>query len=116
VGAVAGTGLGFAGAAIITMVAPKLSATVGGDTAPQATGPQATGPQTTGPPGAHAAPVGTLGGAQAHTVSVPLHPSVTVGVIVLAVGLAVAGGLLAGSLGSWRIARLRPADALSRLV
>jgi len=29
--------------------------------------------------------------------------------------LAVAGGLLAGSAGSWRIARLRPADALSRV-
>jgi putative ABC transport system permease protein len=112
VGAAAGTGLGFAGAAIITAVAPKLSATVGGITAPQAAAPQ-----TTGLPGAHGAPVGTLAGAaaQAHTVSVPLHPSVTVGVIVLAAVLAVVGGLLAGSLGSWRIARLRPADALSRL-
>jgi putative ABC transport system permease protein len=45
----------------------------------------------------------------------PLHPSVTVGVIVLAVILAVAGGLLAGSLGSWRIGKLRPADALSQV-
>ena len=44
-----------------------------------------------------------------------MHPLVTVGVIVLAVILAVAGGLLAGSLGSWRIARLRPADALARV-
>jgi len=46
---------------------------------------------------------------------VPLHPSITVNVIVLAVILAVAGGLLAGSFGSWRIAKLRPADALSRV-
>ena len=45
----------------------------------------------------------------------PLHPSVSAGVIVLAVILAVAGGLLAGAFGSWRIARLRPADALSRV-
>ena len=29
--------------------------------------------------------------------------------------LALAGGLLAGSFGSWRIARLRPADALTRV-
>jgi putative ABC transport system permease protein len=29
--------------------------------------------------------------------------------------LAVAGALLAGSLGSWRIAKLRPADALTRV-
>jgi putative ABC transport system permease protein len=36
-------------------------------------------------------------------------------VIILAVVLAVAGGLLAGALGSWRIAGLRPADALARV-
>jgi putative ABC transport system permease protein len=103
-GAAAGVGLGFAGAAIINRVAPKLSATVGGSTVPQFSMSA----------GAHAP---RLGGpaAQTHTVSVPLHPSVTVGVIILAVVLAVAGGLLAGSLGSWRIARLRPADALSRV-
>jgi putative ABC transport system permease protein len=59
--------------------------------------------------------MGIAGAAQTHTVSVPLHPSVTFGVIVLAAALAVAGGLLAGSFGSWRIARLRPADALSRV-
>jgi putative ABC transport system permease protein len=34
---------------------------------------------------------------------------------ILAVVLAVAGGLLAGVLGSWRIAGLRPADALARV-
>jgi putative ABC transport system permease protein len=36
-------------------------------------------------------------------------------VIVLAVALAVAGALLAGSFGSWRIAKLRPADALTQV-
>jgi ABC-type antimicrobial peptide transport system permease subunit len=35
--------------------------------------------------------------------------------VALAVGLALAGGLLAGAFGSWRIARLRPADALARV-
>jgi putative ABC transport system permease protein len=114
-GAAAGVGLGFAGAAIITKVAPKLSATVGGNTGAQAS---AAGGAKPAPPasapggGGHLA---LIGGSGAHTVSVPLHPSVTVGVIVLAVVLAVAGGLLAGSFGSWRIARLRPADALSRV-
>jgi ABC-type antimicrobial peptide transport system permease subunit len=38
-----------------------------------------------------------------------------VAAIVAAVLLAVAGGLLAGSFASWRIARLRPADALARV-
>jgi ABC-type antimicrobial peptide transport system permease subunit len=48
-------------------------------------------------------------------VAVPLHPSITVGVIALAVILSVAGGLIAGLAASWRIASLRPADALARV-
>jgi len=35
--------------------------------------------------------------------------------IALAVLLAVAGGMIAGSFGGWRAARLRPAAALSRV-
>jgi putative ABC transport system permease protein len=107
-GAAAGAGLGFAGTAIINAAAPKLSATVGGNTAPQAIAPS-------GARAPHAARLAPLGAAQAHTVSVPLHPSVSAGLIVLAVILALAGGLLAGLFGSWRMARLRPADALSRV-
>jgi putative ABC transport system permease protein len=109
-GAAAGVGLGFAGAAIISAVAPTLSATVPGPSgafslaAGQAVGPGPGGGVPHGP-----------GSTASHVVAVPLHPSVTAAVIVLAVILAVAGGLLAGTLGSWRIARLRPADALSRV-
>ena len=44
-----------------------------------------------------------------------MSASVTVGAIVLAVLLAVAGGLVAGSFGGWRAARLRPAAALARV-
>jgi len=44
-----------------------------------------------------------------------MSASVTIGVIALAVLLAVAGGLLAGSFGGWRAARLRPAAALTRV-
>jgi putative ABC transport system permease protein len=108
-GAAAGVGLGFAGAATIAAVAPKLSASVPGpsEAFSLAVG-QAVGP---GPGGVPRSP----GTTASHVVAVPLHPSVTVGVIVLAIILAVAGGLLAGSFGSWRIARLRPADALSRV-
>ena len=36
-------------------------------------------------------------------------------IIVLAVVLAIAGGLIAGSFGGWRAASLRPADALSKV-
>src|SRR5579875_1028177 len=108
-GAAVGVGLGFAGAAIISVVAPKLSATVPGSSGgfSLALG-QAAGPGLGGTPR-------NPGSTGSHVVAVPLHPSVTGGVIALVVILAMAGGLLAGSLGAWQIARLRPADALSRV-
>jgi ABC-type antimicrobial peptide transport system permease subunit len=104
-GGALGVGLGFAGVAIIDKIAPKLSATV-----PSATGgglqTQVAGPGGTG---------GPISGASHTTIAVPMSASVTIGVIVLAVLLAVAGGLLAGSFGGWRAARLRPAAALTRV-
>ena len=45
----------------------------------------------------------------------PPNAPVTITVIVAAVGLAVLGGLIAGGFGGWRAARLRPADALSKV-
>jgi putative ABC transport system permease protein len=109
-GAAAGVGLGFAGAAIVAAVAPTLTASVPSSAgAFSLAGGQAVGP---GPRGG--VPHGP-GPTASHLIAVPLHPSVTPGLVVLAVILAVAGGLLAGSLGSWRIARLRPADAMSRV-
>jgi putative ABC transport system permease protein len=101
-GAAIGTGLGFAGAAIINAIAPALSATV-----QTATGQQM---RAFGPSGAQSS-APTI----PHTVSVPLSASVTAGAIAAAVALALVGALLAGSFGSWRIAQLRPADALSRV-
>jgi len=107
VGAAVGVGLGFAGASIIAKVAPKLPALIPG------TGG---GGGTFQSQSVNGGPVSrTIGGTPDRTIHVPLHPSITVNVIVLAVLLAVAGGLLAGSFGSWRIAKLRPADALSRV-
>jgi putative ABC transport system permease protein len=103
-GAAVGVGLGFAGAAIIAAIAPKLSATLPGSSGASSQVAGAAGVVPT--PNAATAP---------HVVAVAVHPSVTVGVIVLAVILAVGGGLLAGLLGSWRIARLRPAEALARV-
>jgi putative ABC transport system permease protein len=96
-GAVAGVGLGFAGGAIIAAVAPTLSATASSS----AIGSMQQAIQAGGT---------ALGN---RPVVVPLSPSVSTGVIVLAVILAMAGSLLAGALAAWRIARLRPADALT---
>jgi putative ABC transport system permease protein len=101
-GAAAGIGLGLAGAAIIAGIAPTLPVTFDANEGPQV-----------GPGGGQARMLG--GASLSHPVSVPVHPSVTAGVVVLAVLLAMAGGLLAGAFGSWRIAGLRPADALSRV-
>jgi putative ABC transport system permease protein len=103
VGGAAGIALGFAGAAIITAVAPELSATIAGSNGPRIV---SVGGATAGRAFPQAA---------TPTVQVPMSASVTVAAIVAAVLLAVAGGLLAGSFGSWRIARLRPADALARV-
>ncbi|MBN9170536.1 MAG: ABC transporter permease, partial [Microbacterium sp.] len=50
-------------------------------------------------------------GAQAAT-DITLGAPLTVWVLVAAVGLALAGGLLAGAFGGWRAARLSPAEAL----
>jgi putative ABC transport system permease protein len=101
-GAALGTGLGFAGAAIIDAIAPQLYATL------------------TTATGQHFMSVTPSGSASSsptvpHTVSVPMSAPVSGGAIALAVVLAVVGGLLAGAAGSWQIAKLRPADALARV-
>jgi ABC-type lipoprotein release transport system permease subunit len=51
----------------------------------------------------------------AQSVTVDLTAPVSFQLVLVAVALAVAGGLIAGALGGWRAARLRPADALRRL-
>ena len=104
-GAVIGVALGYGGTALIDALAPKLTATVGASNAASVSGPG----RLLNPGVAQA-----LAGA-GHSVSVTLSAPVTLGAIGLAVLLAVAGGLIAGSFGGWRAARLRPAAALSRV-
>jgi putative ABC transport system permease protein len=72
IGGAAGTALGYAGAALIDMAAPKLS---------------------------------TLAGPRIVSATVSAH--VTIDVLMLAVAISVAGGVLAGALGGWRAARPR---------
>jgi putative ABC transport system permease protein len=102
-GAAAGVALGFAGPAIITAVTPNVSGTLVNSLGQSS----AIGSMQQVVQNGSTAPVTW------HAVSVPLSPSVSAGVIVLAVVLAMGGGLLAGALGAWRIARLRPASALT---
>ena len=101
IGGVAGVAVGYGAAAIVQAVAPPLTATA-------SAGAGAGGRFGGG---------GLAGGASAaaHTVSVHLTAPVTLGAVGLAVLLAIAGGLVAGTFGGWRAVRLRPAAALSRL-
>ena len=102
-GGLVGVILGVLGARLIAHFSPVLKATVGQTAA-------SGGPGGTAPPGMQAA----LGQA-AQTVAVHLTAPVSIQLVLLAVGLALAGGVLAGALGGWRASRLRPADALRRL-
>ena len=106
VGALLGVVVGFSGAALVQQLAPKLSATVAEN------------------PGSRPPQVSTISGngfeshtaaGSIHTVSVHLTAPVTGSAIALAVLLALAGGLVAGSFGGWRAARLLPAEALGRV-
>jgi ABC-type antimicrobial peptide transport system permease subunit len=125
IGGVIGVGLGLAGAELVSKMSPKLTAVVG-QTTGSATpgGARQFGPGGGGGFGGAGAGGGGGGGGTgafsrastaSHTVAVHLSPTVSTNVILLAVLLAVAGGLIAGIFGGWRAARLRPAAALAKV-
>ena len=92
-GGLLGVALGVGGAALVSAFAPTLEATVA----------QAA---QTGP-----VPFGQ-GRVTAGSTHVALQAPVDAGLIVLALALALLGGLVAGAIGGTRAARLRPAEAL----
>ncbi|MEZ3182392.1 FtsX-like permease family protein [Streptomyces pimonensis] len=105
IGGALGIALGLAGAYAVTAVSPTLQAQLGGGSG---------GGGGMGGPGG-----GGVGGpgrqTAAQTLEVALTAPVSLTTLALAVGLAVAGGLVAGAFGGWRASRLRPADALRRV-
>ena len=127
IGGVVGIGLGFLGSKIVEKSSGALTAAVGPTTGSATPG----GARTFGGggfPGGGGGARGGFGGrggggfgrfrgasAAAHSTTVHLTAPVTLNIIILAVVLAVAGGLIAGILGGWRAARLRPAAALARV-
>jgi putative ABC transport system permease protein len=127
IGGIVGVGLGFAGSKIVTKVAPALSASVGQTTGSATPGGARTFPGGGGFPGGGFPGGGFPGGgfpgrgagfraaSAAPSTTVHLTAPVNANIIILAVALAVAGGLIAGMLGGWRAARLRPAAALARV-
>jgi putative ABC transport system permease protein len=97
-GGALGIALGLAAAYTVTAISPKLTAELGNTGG----GPGGGGPGGGGPGGQSAS----------NTMEIALSAPVSVTTIALAVGLAVAGGLIAGAMGGWRASRMRPADAL----
>jgi putative ABC transport system permease protein len=97
VGGLAGLGLGVAAAAIFDAFGAKLSAT-----------------STSGGSGSNLL---GLGNASLRTAkqTIELHAPLTLELVVLGIGLAILGGLLAGAAGGLRAGRLRPAEALRRV-
>jgi ABC-type lipoprotein release transport system permease subunit len=124
-GGIVGVGLGFLGAALVGHFSPPLSASLGQTTGSATPGGARTfgggGGGFGGGGGGGAGGGGFAGGfrratgSTTHTVAVHLTAPVTAEVIVAAVLLAIAGGLIAGAFGGWRAARLRPAAALARV-
>jgi len=128
IGGAIGIGLGFAGAELVSKLSHKLTAVVG-QTTGSATpgGARQFGAGGTGAGGTGAGGFGGAGGTggggggfraatpASHTVAVHLSAAVSGDIILLAVVLAIAGGLIAGIFGGWRAARLRPAAALSKV-
>jgi putative ABC transport system permease protein len=132
IGGVIGVILGFAGAEAVDKFAKPLKATTGSVTGSATPGGarQFAGGGAGGFGGAPGGGTGGTGGGFAgrgtggftraaanasHTVAVHLTAPVTIGVIIIAVVLAIAGGVIAGSFGGWRAARLRPAEALAKV-
>jgi len=111
-GGVVGVAIGLAGILAVNLVAPTLTASTGGFdfgggpviSTDGGSTTQGSGPLNSG---------GPMGGADAgSTTDIVLNAPVAISVLLLAVGLAIIGGLLAGAFGGWRAARLRPAEAL----
>src|SRR5271165_3558863 len=129
IGGVIGVGLGLAGAELVSKMSHTLTAVVGQTTGSATPGGARQFGFGGGGGGGAAGGGGGFGGGggggggggafrsatASHTVVVHLTPSVSSSIILLAVVLAVAGGVIAGIFGGWRAARLRPAAALAKV-
>jgi putative ABC transport system permease protein len=125
IGGIVGVGLGFLGSAVAGHYYHTVTASLGATTGSATPGgARFFGGGGGGFPGGGTGGSGSSGfasrfrdltGAGSHTATVHLTPQITATIIVVAVLLAVGGGLLAGAIGGWRAAQLRPAAALARV-
>lgn len=106
IGGVIGVAAGLIGIMVINLIAPTFTASAASTS---------TGMFGGGPGGSGGFPGGGMPGgteSAAASTEITLQAPVTIEIILIAVGLAILGGLLAGAIGGWRAARLRPAEAL----
>lgn len=115
IGGAVGVAVGLIGVLVVNLIAPTLSGGVSGGTG------NLLASGTGGAGGAGGGAAGGAGGmpegfgqaaSAASSTDITLQAPVTISVLLIAVGLAVLGGLIAGAFGGWRAARLRPAEAL----
>lgn len=101
IGGVLGVVLGLAGVLAITLISPTISSAPATENAMGQNGPGGMGG------------MGGFGGQVSQTAAdIVLTAPLSLWIIVVALLLAVAGGLVAGAFGGWRAARLSPAEAL----
>lgn len=101
IGGLAGLALGLASIVVINLISPTIS--TGGEGAAAGGGPE-------GMPGGGMQEA--IGQAATSASSVVLQAPFSAGIILLALGLSVAAGVIAGAIGGWRAARLSPAESL----
>ncbi|MBA8815795.1 ABC-type antimicrobial peptide transport system permease subunit [Microbacterium halimionae] len=97
VGGVAGLAIGLAGILAINIIGPTISTSSTTDTGGMG------GMGGGGMPGMDAA---------ASSADVVLSAPISITMILIAIGLSIVGGLVAGAFGGWRASRLSPAEAL----
>ena len=110
IGGVVGLGVGALGILLVNNFAPTLSATQA-SASPFGQGFPGGGPGG-GFPGGGFPGDGPFGATTTAATQVSLHAAITPSILLLALALALAGGVLAGAFGGWRAARLSPASAL----
>jgi ABC-type antimicrobial peptide transport system permease subunit len=95
-GGIVGVGIGYAASVAVGAFTPALTAT------------------TTGVPNIGSSSLAQFVGVSSSTTTstVSLHAPVHPTTLLLGIGFAIVGGLLAGAIGGWRAARLAPAEAL----
>ena len=112
IGAFIGLIMGVVGIMVVNAVAPTLSAAFARPGRFGGGGGFAGGGGFTPPTGGLGGRGTGFGQTAANATTLKLHIGMNISTLIVAVAIAIIGGLIAGSFGSWRVSRLSPAVAL----